>query len=156
MAEVEKLEKCEECGKAIKDDSHAPYCKACDDKLDKQFDTIEDNVLIYKELLDSEIETLKKFETEDIEDFFKRVYKKFKDDGNLNGESLVVLNKLKASFKLDESKMGLPQLAVVKETKEDKLLKNNQCPGCEKGIQKDFNLCPYCGYKIKKDFQSKY
>ncbi|MFC2159611.1 hypothetical protein ACFLQS_02715 [Actinomycetota bacterium] len=151
-----ELEKCEECGKVLRDDSHAPYCKACDDKLDKQFDTIEDNVLIFKELLDSEIEILKKFEAEDIEDFFKRVYKKFKDDGNLNNESLVVLNKLKASFKLDESKMGLPQLAIVKETKEDKLLKNNQCPGCEKGIQKDFNLCPYCGYKIKKDFQSKY
>ncbi len=151
-----ELENCVECGKVIKDDIHAPYCKACDDRLDKQFDTIEDNVLIFKELLDSEIETLKKFETEDIEEFFKRVYKKFKDDGNLNNESLIVLNKLKSTFNLVESKMGLPQIAVVKETKEDKLLKNNQCPGCEKEIQKDFNLCPFCGYKINKDFKSKY
>ena len=151
-----ELEKCVECGKVLKDDSHAPYCKACDDKLDKQFDTIEDNVLIFKELLDSEIETLKKFETEDIEEFFKRVYKKFKADRNLNNESLIVLNKLKDSFGLVESKMGLPQIAVAKETKEDKLLKDNKCPGCEKEIQKDFNLCPYCGYKINKDFKSKY
>ncbi len=151
-----ELEKCIECGKIVKDDTHAPYCKACDNKLDKQFDTIEDNVLIFKELLDSEIETLKKFETEDIEEFFKRVYKKFKDDGNLNNESLIVLNKLKSSFNLTESKMGLPQITVIKETKEDKLLKNNQCPGCEKGVQKDFNLCPYCGYRINKDFNSKY
>jgi predicted amidophosphoribosyltransferase len=151
-----ELEKCVECGKVMKDDTHAPYCKACDDKLDKQFDTIEDNVLIFKELLDSEIEILKKFETEDIEEFFKRVYKKFKDDGNLNNESLIVLNKLKSSFNLTESKMGLPQITVIKETKEDKLLKNNQCPGCEKGVQKDFNLCPYCGYRINKDFNSKY
>ena len=151
-----ELEKCVECGKVIKDESHAPYCKACDEKLDKQFDTIEDNVLIFKELLDSEIETLKKFETEDIVEFFKRIYKKFKDAGNLNNESLIVLNKLKDSFNLVESKMGIPQIPEVKETKEDKLLKNNQCPGCEKGIQKDFNLCPYCGYKINKDFQSKY
>jgi len=151
-----ELEKCVECGKVMKDDTHAPYCKPCDDKLDKQFDTIEDNVLIFKELLDSEIEILKKFETEDIEEFFKRVYKKFKDDGNLNNESLVVLNKLKSSFNLTESKMGLPQITVIKETKEDKLLKNNQCPGCEKGVQKDFNLCPYCGYRINKDFNSKY
>lgn len=151
-----ELEKCIECGKVIKDESHAPYCKVCDDKLDKQFDTIEDNVVIFKELLDSEIETLKKFETEDIEEFFKRVYKKFKADGNLNNESLIVLNKLKDSFNLVESKMGIPQIAVVKETKEDKLLKDNKCPGCEKDIQKDFNLCPYCGYKINKDFESKY
>ncbi len=151
-----ELEKCIECGKVIKDDNHAPYCMACDNKLDKQFDTIEDNVLIFKELLDSEIEILKKFETEDIEEFFKRVYKKFKDDGNLNNESLIVLNKLKSSFNLTESKMGLPQITVIKETKEDKLLKNNQCPGCEKGVQKDFNLCPYCGYRINKDFNSKY
>lgn len=151
-----ELEKCIECGKVIKDESHAPYCKACDEKLDKQFDTIEDNVLIFKELLDSEIETLKKFETEDIVEFFKRVYKKFKDAGNLDNESLIVLNKLKDSFNLVESKMGIPQIPEVKETKEDKLLKNNQCPKCEKGIQKDFNLCPYCGYKLNKDFQSKY
>ncbi len=151
-----ELEKCIECGKVIKDESHAPYCKACDEKLDKQFDTIEDNVLIFKELLDSEIETLKKFETEDIVEFFKRVYKKFKDAGNLDNESLIVLNKLKDSFNLVESKMGIPQISVVKETKEDKLLKNNQCPGCEKEIKKDFNLCPYCGYKLNKDFQSKY
>jgi len=140
----------------IKYESHAPYCKACDEKLDKQFDTIEDNVLIFKELLDSEIETLKKFEAEDIVEFFKRIYKKFKDAGNLNNESLIVLNKLKDSFNLVESKMGIPQIPEVRETKEDKLLKNNQCPGCEKGIQKDFNLCPYCGYKLNKDFQSKY
>ena len=135
-----ELEKCVECGKVIKDESHAPYCKACDEKLDKQFDTIEDNVLIFKELLDSEIETLKKFEAEDIVEFFKRIYKKFKDAGNLNNESLIVLNKLKDSFNLVESKMGIPQIPEVRETKEDKLLKNNQCPGCEKGIQKDFNL----------------
>ena len=151
-----ELEKCVECGKVIKDESHAPYCKACDEKLDKWFDTIEDNVLIFKELLDSEIEALKKFETEDIEEFFKRVYKKFKSDDNLNNESLIVLNKLKDSFGLVESKMGIPPIPEVRETKEDRLLKNNQCPGCEKEIQKDFNLCPYCGYKLNKDFSSKY
>lgn len=150
-----ELEKCEECGKVIKDTEHAPYCEDCDKKLDKQFDTIEDNILIFKELLNSEIDTLKKFETEDIEDLFKRVYKKFKDDGKLGNESLIVLNKLKDSFKLDESKMGLSPIPVIKETKEDKLIKNNQCPGCEKKIQRDFNLCPYCGYRLNKDFKQK-
>jgi predicted amidophosphoribosyltransferase len=148
MAEQEK---CVECGKVIKDESHAPYCKACDEKLDKQFDTIEDNIFIFKELLDSEIEILKKFETEDIEELFGRVYKKFKDEGKLDNQSLLILNRLKEAFKIDESKLGLTSLPVVKETKEEKLLRNNQCPGCEKGIQKDFNLCPYCGYKLKKD-----
>ncbi len=146
-----ELEKCTECGKVIKDEAHAPYCNQCDEKLDRQFDTIEDNILIFKELLDSEIEVLGKFETEDIEDLFKRVYKKFKDEGNLDNQSLIILNKLKDACKIEESKLGLPPLPEVKETKEYKLLKNNQCPSCEKGIQKDFNLCPYCGYKLKKD-----
>lgn len=145
-----ELEKCVECGKVLKDQSHAPYCEQCDDKLDKMFDTIEDNILIFKELLDSEIEVLGKFETEDIEDLFKRVYKKFKDDGNLDNQSLIILNRLKAAFKIDEAKLGLQLIPQVKETREDKLLKNNQCPGCEKGIQRDFNLCPYCGFKLKK------
>lgn len=144
-----EMEKCVECGKVLKDDSHTPYCKQCDEKLDRQFDTIEDNILIFKELLDSEIETLGKFETDDIEDLFKRVYKKFKDDGNLDNQSLIILNKLKEAFKIDEKKLGLAPIPEVKETREDKLLKNNQCPGCEKEIQKDFNLCPYCGYKLK-------
>lgn len=147
MAETEK---CVECGKVLKDQSHVPYCKKCDDKLDNMFDTIEDNILIFKELLDSEIEVLGKFEAEDIEDLFKRVYKKFKEEGNLDNQSLIILNRLKDSFKIDEAKLGLPPIPVVKETREDKLLKNNQCPGCEKEIQKDFNLCPYCGYKLKK------
>ena len=38
-----------------KDKTYEPCCKQCDEKLDKQFDNIEDNILIYKELLDSEI-----------------------------------------------------------------------------------------------------
>ncbi len=59
-------EKCEDCGKILKDKSHAPYCQQCDEKLDGQFDTIEDNILIFKELLDNEIEILKRFEDEDI------------------------------------------------------------------------------------------
>ena len=148
MAEQDK---CVECGKVLKDESHAPYCKACDEKLDRQFDTIEDNILIFRELLDSEIETLGKFEVEDIEDLFRRVYKKFKDDRKLDNQSLVILNKLKDAFKLDEKKLGISFIPEVKETREDRLLRNNQCPGCEKEIQKDFNLCPYCGYKLKKD-----
>jgi len=146
-----ELEKCIECGKVIKDESHAPYCKKCDEKLDKHFDTIEDNILIFRELLDSEIETLKKFESEDINDLFKRVHKKFKDDNKLDNQSLIILNKLKDAFKIDEKKLGLSPIPVVKETREDRLLKNNQCPDCEKEIQKDFNLCPYCGFKLKKD-----
>lgn len=148
MAEQEK---CVECGKVLKDESHAPYCKACDEKLDKQFDTIEDNIIIFRELLDSEIETLGKFEVEDIEDLFRRVYKKFKDDRKLDNQSLIILNKLKDAFKLDEKKLGISSIPEVRETREDKLIRNNQCPGCEKEIQKDFNLCPYCGYKLKKD-----
>jgi hypothetical protein len=102
-----ELEKCVECGKVIKDESHAPYCKACDEKLDKQFDTIEDNILIFRELLDSEIKILEKFEPEDIEDLFKRVHKKFKDDNKLDNQSLIILNRLKAAFRIDEKKLGL-------------------------------------------------
>lgn len=148
MAEEEK---CVECGRVIKDEEHSPYCRKCDEKLDRQFDTIEDNILIFKELLDSEVEILSKFESEDIEDLFKRIYKKFKEEGKLDNQSLIILNKLKDAFNINEKKLGLDTIPVIKETREDKLLKNNQCPDCEKGIQKDFNLCPYCGYKLKKD-----
>lgn len=153
-----ELEKCAECGKVIKEKEkdHAPYCKACDEKLDNMFDTIEDNIFIFKEIRDNEIKILEKFEIDDIADLFKRVYEKFRADSNFDEDSVRVLTRLKESFRIDETKMGLPAIPEVKKSRKEKLLKNDQCPGCEKKIQKDFNLCPYCGYKLKDGFTSGY
>ncbi|GAG99532.1 unnamed protein product, partial [marine sediment metagenome] len=52
--------------------------------------------------------------------------------------------------------LGTGELPQIKESKKDRLLKSNQCPECEKKIQKDFNLCPYCGYNLKGDSVSSY
>ena len=149
---MEEVERCEECGKVLKDKSHEPYCKQCDDKLDKQFDNIEDNILIYKELLDSEIKVLEKFEDTDIKDLFKRVYEKLsREEGGLKEESIVVLNKLKSSFNLKETEIGIKELREIREIKKAK--PKDQCPECNKKIKEDFNLCPYCGYRLKKDIE---
>lgn len=149
---MEEVERCEECGKVLKDKSHEPYCKQCDEKLDKQFDDIEDNILIYKELLDSEIKVLEKFEDTDIKDLFKRVYEKLsREEGGLKEESIVVLNKLKRSFNLKESELGIKELSEIREIKKAK--PKDQCPECDKKIKEDFNLCPYCGYRLKKDIE---
>ena len=149
---MEEVERCEECGKVLKDKSHEPYCKQCDDKLDKQFDNIEDNILIYKELLDSEIKVLEKFEDTDIKDLFKRVYEKLsREEGGLKEESIVVLNKLKSSFNLKETEIGIKELREIREIKKAK--PKDQCPECDKKIKEDFNLCPYCGYRLKKDIE---
>ncbi|GAG99189.1 unnamed protein product [marine sediment metagenome] len=152
---MEEVERCEECGKVLKDKSYEPYCKQCDEKLDKQFDGIEDNILIYRELLDSEIKVLEKFEDTDIKDLFKRVYEKLsREEGGLKKESIVVLNKLKRSFSLKESELGIGKLPEIKEIKKAK--PKDQCPECDKKIKEDFNLCPYCGYRLKDDFVSKF
>lgn len=149
---MEEVERCEECGKVLKDKSHEPYCKQCDEKLDKQFDDIEDNILIYKELLDSEIKVLEKFEDTDIKDLFKRVYEKLsREEGGLKEESIVVLNKLKSSFSLKETELGIKELPEIREIKKAK--PKDQCPECDKKIKEDFNLCPYCGYRLKKDIE---
>ena len=149
---MEEVERCEECGKVLKDKSHEPYCKQCDEKLDKQFDDIEDNILIYKELLDSEIKVLEKFEDTDIKDLFKRVYEKLsREEGGLKEESIVVLNKLKSSFNLKETEIGIKELREIREIKKAK--PKDQCPECDKKIKEDFNLCPYCGYRLKKDIE---
>lgn len=149
---MEEVERCEECGKVLKDKSHEPYCEQCDEKLDKQFDDIEDNILIYKELLDSEIKVLEKFEDTDIKDLFKRVYEKLsREEGGLREESIVVLNKLKRSFSLKESELGIKELPEIREIKKAK--PKDQCPECDKKIKEDFNLCPYCGYRLKKDIE---
>jgi len=152
---VEEIERCEECGKVLKDKSQEPYCKECDEKLDKQFDSIEDNIMIFKELLDSEIKVLEKFEDSDIKDLFKRVYQKFSsEEGGLKHESLAVLIKLKNSFNLKESELGIGKFLDEKEI--NKLKPKDECPECSKKIKEDFNLCPYCGYKLKDDFVSKF
>ncbi len=152
---MEEIERCEECGKVLKDKSQEPYCKECDEKLDKQFDSIEDNIMIFKELLDSEIKVLEKFEDSDIKDLFKRVYQKFSsEEGGLKRESLAVLIKLKNSFNLKESELGIGNFLDEKEIK--KLKPKDECPECSKKIKEDFNLCPYCGYKLKDDFVSKF
>lgn len=149
---MEEVERCEECGKVLKDKSHEPYCEQCDEKLDKQFDDIEDNILIYKELLDSEIKVLEKFEDTDIKDLFKRVYEKLsREEGGLKEESIVVLNKLKRSFNLKETELGIKELPEIREIKKAK--PKDQCPECDKKIKEDFNLCPYCGYRLKKDIE---
>ncbi|MDD3818799.1 MAG: zinc-ribbon domain-containing protein [Actinomycetota bacterium] len=147
----EEIERCVECGKILKDKTYEPYCKQCDEKLDKQFDSIEDNILIYRELLDSEIKILEKFDDEDIKDLFKKIYEKFsKEEGGLKEESVVVLNKFKNSFGLNELEMGLARLPDIKEIKKNKPL--DECPECSKKIKEDFNLCPYCGYRLKDNF----
>ncbi len=152
---MEEVEKCEECGKILKDKSYAPYCKQCDEKLDKQFDSIEDNILIYKELLDNEIKVLEKFEDTDIKGLFKRVYEKLsREEGGLKKESIVVLNKLKNAFNLKESELGIGKLPELKRVKKSK--QKNKCPECNRKIKQDFNLCPYCGYRLKDDFVSKF
>lgn len=149
---MEEVERCEECGKVLKDKSNEPYCKQCDEKLDKQFDDIEDNIFIYKELLDSEIKVLEKFEDTDIKDLFKRVYEKLSgEEGGLKEESIVVLNKLKRSFSLKETELGIKELPEIREIKKAK--PKDQCPECDKKIKEDFNLCPYCGYRLKKDIE---
>ena len=152
---MEEVERCEECGKVLKDKSYEPYCEQCDEKLDKQFDGIEDNILVYKELLDNEIKVLEKFEDTDIKDLFKRVYEKLsREEGGLKKESIVVLNKLKSSFNLKESELGIGKLPELKRVKKSK--QKNKCPECNRKIKQDFNLCPYCGYRIKDDFVSKF
>jgi predicted amidophosphoribosyltransferase len=147
----EEVQRCIECGKILKDKAYSPYCKECDEKLDRQFDSIEDNITIYRDLTDKEIEILKKFDNGDIEDLFKRVYDKFSGEkGGLKKESIMVLNKLKDSFGLNEVGLGLKKIPSVEEVK--KTIAKDKCPECGKKIQEDFNLCPYCGYRLKDDF----
>lgn len=151
---MEEVRRCEECGRVLKGSSNEPYCKACDEKLDKQFDAIEDNIIIYKELLDNEIETLKKFEDEDIKDLFKKVYEKLSgEEGGLKQESTAVLNKLKKAFDLKESELGIQKLAELKIQRKPK--QKNNCPECNRRIKQSFSFCPYCGYKLKDDSVSR-
>jgi len=100
------VKNCEECGKEIKEETDSPYCAKCDEKLDRQFEMVEDNILIYKELMPNEIEILNKFEKEDVVELYIRVFDKFKAEGDFTPEQAGVLNTLKTTFAISESEAG--------------------------------------------------
>ncbi len=144
-------EYCQECGKKLPDSSESFYCKECDELLDKKFDEIEVNVAIYKELRDEEIETLNKFEKEDIIDFYLSMYKKFKEDGELKKDEVRILNKIKSIFNLTDKDIKIEK-STAPEKKHSNIKKDNgaKCPKCGKQVKKEFRLCPYCGAKLKE------
>ncbi|GAH01476.1 unnamed protein product, partial [marine sediment metagenome] len=67
----------------------------------------------------------------DIVDLFKRVYKKFKEEGGLKEDSIIILNKIKDTFKLKDSELGTgeftPSLA-------ERIFSNNNLIGAATSI----------------------
>jgi len=146
----EKMAKqCVECGKEIKVETDSPYCPKCDEMLDKRFEAIEDNIVVYKELMDSEVTVLNKFEKEDIVDMYIRVYDKFKAEDEFTEDQAKVLAQIISTFTLTEQDLGKDKIVEYKEGSHPKAIEKDKCPECGKDVKEDFNLCPYCGYKLK-------
>ena len=140
---------CEECGKEIKEETDSPYCAKCDEKLDRQFETVEDNIIIYKELLPGEIDVLNKFEKEDIIDLYMRVYSKFKEEGDFTPEQVYVLNLVQKTFNITENEVGKEKIVEFKEGVQPRNIVRDTCPDCSKNIKEEFNFCPYCGCRVR-------
>lgn len=140
---------CLECGKEIKVETDSVYCTKCDEKLDKRFEAIEDNIIVYRELMESEITILNKFEKEDIVDLYLRVHEKFKEAGDFTEDQARVLSHIINAFSLTEQDLGKDKIVVFKEGAHPKAIVKDMCPDCGKNIKEDFNLCPYCGYNLK-------
>ena len=139
---------CIECGREIKEDTESTYCNRCDEILDKKFEIIEDNILIYKELMPNEIEILNKFEKEDIVDMYIRVFDKFTQEGQLTVEQVTILNHIITSFDISEGEVGKDKIVNAGEGFSPAVSRDT-CMDCGKKIEEDFNFCPYCGYKVK-------
>jgi predicted amidophosphoribosyltransferase len=141
-------EKCKLCGKDLPPDTDSPFCEECDEMLDKRFDKIEEDIVVYKYLTDEEIEILKYFDTEDILDLYASTYTRFAQEGQITEKEEALLKKIKDTFNLSDKDIENKLELYEKLGKEI-------CPRCQKPINKDFNLCPYCGYKLNKDFEPK-
>jgi hypothetical protein len=139
---------CIECGKEIKLETESPYCDKCDDMLDKRFEEIEGNIIVFKELMDKEIEILNKFEKEDIVELYLRVFEDFKLDGDFTEDQSRILNTIQKTFNLSENDIGKDKVVIFKESPVKKIDKT-KCPDCSKDVKEDFNLCPYCGCRLK-------
>jgi len=139
---------CEECGKEIKEETESEYCSKCDDLLDKKFETIEDNILIYKELMPNEIEVLNKFENEDILELYIRVFDKFREEGKFTLEQINVLSIIRNTFNLKEDEIGRDRIIELSREELPKAVKRDTCLDCGKPVKEEFNFCPYCGCRI--------
>jgi Zn finger protein HypA/HybF involved in hydrogenase expression len=139
---------CEECGKEIKEETESEYCSKCDDLLDKKFETIEDNILIYKELMPNEIEVLNKFENEDILELYIRVFDKFREEGKFTLEQINVLSIIRNTFNLKEDEIGRDRIIELSKEELPKAVKRDTCLDCGKPVKEEFNFCPYCGCRI--------
>ena len=146
--EIQMKRKCAECGKLIPDSTESPYCENCDEMLDKKFDTIEDNIFIFKELRDNEIETLKKFDKGDIVELYLEVYSNFTKDGKLSENEVTVLKILQKEFELTEGDVGKERISAVEEGAKNIIPKKPVCPECGKDMKEEFSFCPYCGHKL--------
>ena len=140
---------CMECGKEIKVETDSPYCAKCDEMLDKRFEAIEDNIVVYKELMENEIAVLNKFEKEDIVDLYLRIHEKFKEAGDFTEDQARALSQLRTTFNLTEQDLGKDNIVEYKEGSHPKVIDKDKCPDCGKDIKEDFNLCPYCGCRLK-------
>ncbi|MCE5329010.1 hypothetical protein LLG07_01545 [bacterium] len=142
-------EKCEECGKDLPADSESSYCPKCDALLDKKFDLIEANLIVYKELSDAEIEILNKFDKEDIINLYLKLHDSYKEDGDFNEYECAILNKIQNVFSLTEKEIGSDKVVKFDGSKVIKKRKPTECIKCSKPVLKeDFVFCPYCGIRL--------
>ena len=150
MAENEIMEKCAECGKDIPVSSDSQYCAKCDAMLDKKFSSIEANLIVFKEIADSEIEILNKFDKEDIIELYLKLYDSFKEDGIFDKYESVILNKLRKVFEITEKEIGSDKVVKFDEALIVKKQKKLVCLKCNAPVLKeDFLFCPYCGFSLE-------
>ncbi|MGM0365481.1 MAG: hypothetical protein ACQEP5_02975 [Actinomycetota bacterium] len=140
------VDKCKLCEKDLPEDSDSPYCEDCDEMLDKKFDKIEEDIVVYKDLTEEEIDTLKKFDTEDILELYASTYTRFAQEGQITEKEEKLLEKIKKIF-------NLKQKDIEEKIEVFKKMGTEICPECHEPINEDFNLCPYCAHKLKDDFQ---
>ncbi|MDD3521120.1 MAG: zinc-ribbon domain-containing protein [Actinomycetota bacterium] len=142
-------EKCAECGVELPENSESVYCAKCDAILDKKFEKIEMNLIVYKEISNDEIEVLKKFDKEDIVSLYLKLYDSYREDGDFNEYEASLLNKIQSVFALTEKEIGSDKIVHFDGTKATKKRKPLECIKCGKPVlQDDFVFCPYCGFRL--------
>ncbi len=142
-------EKCLECGAELPASSESAYCARCDAMLDKKFEKIEMNLIVYKEISNDEIDVLKKFDKEDLINLYLKLYDSYIEDGDFDVYEAGILNKLQAVLGLTEAEIGSDKVAHFDESKATGNKKPLSCIKCGKPVlQEDFIFCPYCGFRL--------
>ncbi|MFC1517476.1 hypothetical protein ACFL5G_02845 [Candidatus Margulisiibacteriota bacterium] len=99
------IKKCKECGKKLSFISFSALCKECSNKIEKEIEAAEEDIIKSKKVSNEQLKLLKKQKKKDMLRIYERVYEEFESDKELEANEIAVLKKIQEAFDLSKEEV---------------------------------------------------